>query len=79
MCFKLTPFNIENIITDSGKFTGVFDQLISDTQITHLWTYPSTPKINVVCERFNRTIQEQFLDYYEDLLFTGLETLMKTR
>jgi len=25
-------------------------------------------------ERFNRSLQEQFVDYHEDLLFTDLET-----
>ena len=73
-CFSLTPFSIEKIITDNGsEFKGEFDQLISDTQITHLWTYPSTPKMNAVCERFNRTIQEQFVDYNEALLFTDID------
>ena len=72
-CFKLTPFNIESIITDNGsEFKGEFDKLISDNQITHLWTYPGTPKMNAVCERFNRTIQEQFVDYHEELLFTDV-------
>lgn len=48
-CFSLTPFNIEKIITDNGsEFKGEFDQMISDAQITHLWTYPSTPKMNAV-------------------------------
>jgi len=28
--------------------------------------------MNPVCERFNRTIQEQFVDYHEELLFTDL-------
>ncbi|ORU89495.1 MAG: hypothetical protein A6F71_00590 [Cycloclasticus sp. symbiont of Poecilosclerida sp. M] len=28
--------------------------------------------MNAVCERFNRTIQEQFVDYHEELLFTDL-------
>ncbi|SMN00676.1 hypothetical protein SPONL_1510 [uncultured Candidatus Thioglobus sp.] len=30
--------------------------------------------MNAVCERFNRTIQEQFVDYHEELLFTDLAT-----
>ncbi|ORU94662.1 MAG: hypothetical protein A6F70_09605 [Cycloclasticus sp. symbiont of Bathymodiolus heckerae] len=72
-CFKLSPFEVEKIITDNGsEFKGEFDSLLSDAQITHLWTYPSTPKMNAVCERFNRTIQEQFVDYHEELLFTDL-------
>ena len=29
--------------------------------------------MNAHCERFNRTIQESFVDYHEDLLFTDLD------
>ena len=29
--------------------------------------------MNAHCERFNRTIQESFIDYHEDLLFTNLD------
>ena len=73
-CFKFTPFTIEQVITDNGsEFKGEFDALLTDAQISHLWTYPSTPKMNVVCECFNRTLQETFVDYHEDLLFTDLE------
>jgi len=32
--------------------------------LTHYHTYPHTPKMNAHCERFNRTIQEEFLDYH---------------
>ena len=72
-CFKLTPFNVEHIITDGGsEFKGDFDSFIQDSQIVHLWTYPKTPKMNAVCERFNRTLQEQFVDYREILLFDDL-------
>jgi transposase InsO family protein len=28
--------------------------------------------MNAHCERFNRTVQEEFVDYHEDLLFTDL-------
>lgn len=73
-CFRLTPFNIEKVITDNGsEFKGKFDPLIGDSQITPLSTYPSTPKMNAVCERFNRSIQEQFVDYHENLLLTDLD------
>jgi transposase InsO family protein len=36
---------------------------------THWHTYPKTPKMNAHCERFNRTIQEEFIDYHYDSLF----------
>ncbi|MES0328174.1 MAG: integrase core domain-containing protein [Gammaproteobacteria bacterium] len=35
-------------------------------------TYHSTPKMNAHCERFNRTIQEDFVDYNKELLFSDL-------
>jgi len=39
---------------------------------THWWTYPRSPNMNAHAERFNRTIQEQFVDDHEDLLFDDL-------
>ena len=35
-------------------------------------SHPRSPKMNAHAERFNRTIQEQFVDYHEDLLFDDL-------
>ncbi|AVZ80009.1 transposase [Zoogloeaceae bacteirum Par-f-2] len=40
--------------------------------LTVLPQTPKTPKMNAHAERFNRTIQESFVDYHEDLLFTDL-------
>ena len=40
---------------------------------THWHTYPKTPKMNAHCERFNKILQDEFIDYckYElsDYLF----------
>ena len=35
--------------------------------------YPKCPKMNAHVERFNRTLQEECIDYHEDLLFTDLQ------
>ena len=35
-------------------------------------SHPRSPKMNAHAERFNRTLQEQFVDYQEDLLFDDL-------
>jgi transposase InsO family protein len=60
-------------LTDNGsEFKGHFAKRISAHDLTHWKTYPKTPKMNAHCERFNRSIQESFVDYYEDLLFTDL-------
>ncbi|MGY0400015.1 MAG: DDE-type integrase/transposase/recombinase, partial [Ostreibacterium sp.] len=69
--FSLTPFVVKQVITDNGsEFKGQFKQCLKDALIKQYHTYPYTPKMNAICERFNRTLQEQFVDYYEDLLFT---------
>lgn len=58
-------------LTDNGsEFKGHFAKRMSDQELTHWKTYPKTPKMNAHCERFNRSIQESFVDYHEDLLFT---------
>jgi transposase InsO family protein len=69
-CIRVSPFSVQGIVTDNGsEFHKHFDECVSDAGIKKLWTYPSTPKMNACCERFNRTIQEQFVDYHEHLLF----------
>jgi len=62
-----------SILSDNGsEFKKDFDKLLEDKQLTHYWTYPKSPKMNAHNERFNRTIQEQFVDYNEDLLFIDM-------
>jgi len=66
------------ILSDNGsEFKKEFDALIEQKGLTHYWTYPKSPKMNAHNERFNRTIQEQFVDYYEDLLFTDINEFNK--
>jgi len=63
-----------SILSDNGsEFKKDFDKLLVDKNLTHYWTYPRSPKMNAHNERFNRTIQEQFVDYNEDLLFTDID------
>jgi transposase InsO family protein len=60
-------------LSDNGsEFKGAFDQTLKRLGLTHYWTYPKSPKMNAHAERFNRTLQESFVDYHEDLLFTDL-------
>ena len=66
------------ILSDNGaEFKKDFDALIQEKQLTHYWTYPRSPKMNAHNERFNRTLQEQFVDYYDDLLFTDIDEFNK--
>jgi transposase InsO family protein len=64
------PFAIEAVLTDNGsEFQRHFAQQLANLLFTHWRTYPKTPKMNAHCERFNRTVQDEFIDYHHDLLF----------
>ena len=45
-----------------------FDEEVRRLHKNDWHTYPKTPKMNAHVERFNRTIQEEFIDYHQDLL-----------
>lgn len=58
---------IKVVQTDNGsEFEGEFDQYLEKRKIRHLWTYPQCPKINSVIERYNRSIQEEWMNTYMD-------------
>lgn len=64
------PFAIEAVLTDNGsEFQRHFAQELATLLFTHWHTYPKSPKMNAHCERFNRTVQEECIDYHHDLLF----------
>lgn len=57
------PQTIRVIQTDNGsEFLGEFHLYLKTNNITHEFIYPRSPKINGVVERFNRTIQEEFIN-----------------
>lgn len=59
----LAPFTIKAVKTDNGlEFLGEFDKYLQRKGIVHYFSYPRTPKSNAFIERFNRTIQEEFVD-----------------
>jgi transposase-like protein len=59
----LVKGKIENIQTDNGsEFHKDFEEAVEKLNLKHYWSRPRTPKDNAVCERFNRTLQEEFID-----------------
>lgn len=67
------PLPIHAVLTDNGcEFARHFAQALAEQALCHWHTYPRTPKMNAHAERFNRTLQEEFIDYHEPLLFTDL-------
>lgn len=62
---QLFPYPLEYILTDNGsEFAKHFDQAIRRWHKVHWHTYPKTPQMNAHVERFNRTIQEEFVDFH---------------
>jgi transposase len=58
----LTPTPIHTMQTDNGsEFLKTFHAYIEEEHIKHQFIYPRMPKINAYIERFNRTIQEEFI------------------
>jgi transposase InsO family protein len=64
-CRLVFPYPMTFVLTDNGsEFKKHFNQALLKLHLTHYHTYPKTPKMNSHCERFNRTIQEEFVDYH---------------
>ena len=55
--------------TDNGSENlGEFDQQLETDNIPHLFIYPRCPKIDSFIERYNRTVQEEFIDNNLDII-----------
>ena len=65
VCVKIFPYPIIFVLTDNGsEFKKHFNDELNRLYLTHFHTYPRTPKMNAHLERFNRTIQEEYIDYH---------------
>lgn len=68
------PVPVRRVLSDNGgEFAKDFHDAIARQGLVHWHTTPRTPKMNAHCERFNRTLQEEFVDYHEALLFDDLD------
>jgi transposase InsO family protein len=73
LIMEMFPYSIKNVLTDNGsEFKKNLKLLLNKNDITHYHTYPRTPKMNAHCESFNGTIQEEFVDYNINLLFSDI-------
>ena len=67
LCRKIFPFSFAFmfVLTDNGsEFKKHFSEELKNLHLVHYHTYPKTPKMNAHVERFNRTLQEEFVDYH---------------
>ncbi len=62
----LVEGKVEIIHSDNGsEFAGVFETACGKLNITQIYSRPYTPKDNPALERFNKTVQEEWLDFSE--------------
>ncbi len=67
LCLKVFPFsfNFLYVLTDNGsEFKKHFAERLKGLHLIHYHTYPRTPRINAHVERFNRTIQDDWVDWH---------------
>jgi putative transposase len=63
------PLEIKDWQTDNGSENlGEFDKTLQKAAIPHLFIYPRCPKIDSIIERYNRTLQEEFIDNHLDII-----------
>ncbi len=76
---KLFGYEVKRVQTDNGsEFHKCFDDACGRLGIVHYFNYPHSPKMNAYVERFNRTIQEEFLNTHKNLFLTeNLDSLNK--
>ncbi|MFZ6016420.1 MAG: integrase core domain-containing protein [Nitrospirota bacterium] len=64
------PYVIKSWQTDNGSENlGEFDDELKRDRIPHYFSYPRCPKINTYIERYNRTLQEEFIDNNLDVIY----------
>jgi putative transposase len=67
----VAPFPVKHIQTDNGdEFEKNFRMDIRASPIIHFHNYPRHPQSNGHIERFNRTIEEQHIQWHEDELLS---------
>ena len=66
---QVYPLPIRVWQTDNGpENLGVFHDHLQSQGVSHLFSYPHCPKINTFVERFNRTLQEEFITNNLDII-----------
>ncbi|MDD4558660.1 MAG: integrase core domain-containing protein, partial [bacterium] len=67
---KVAPFEVKSVQTDNGaEFHKHFRKSLESKGIEHYFNYPRSPKSNCYVERFNRTIQEQYVNWNKEDLY----------
>jgi len=70
---EVCPFKIKRVQTDNGgEFEKFFRRYLEKSNITQFFNYPRRPQSNAYVERFNRTVKEQFVEFYLNNFVKGV-------
>ncbi len=62
---QVFPYKIKRVQTDNGsEFHKYFRDYLKEQNITHYWNYPGKPFLNGHIEKYNKTIQDEFIDLH---------------
>lgn len=65
-----SPTTVHTVQTDNGsEFLASFHEYLETVGITHQFIYPRMYKLNGFIERFNRTVQEEFILRNDDIYY----------
>ena len=71
---QVYPLPMRDVQTDNGsEFQGELDDYLRTQHIPHLFSYPRCPRINGCIERYQRTLNEEFIQVHEDSIRTPSE------
>lgn len=74
-CSTVLPDCPRAVQTDNGsEFALHFDEASKQLRLERFHTYPRSPKMNAHVERFNRTLDEEFLKYHRALMRDDVST-----
>lgn len=66
---RVYPLQIKSLQTDNGlEFRGELDDYLRKKKIPHYFTYPRCPRINGVVERYQRSLQEEFVNWHLEIM-----------
>lgn len=66
---QVYPFPIRDWQSDNGaENLGEFDEQLRRDGIPHYFSYPRCPRINSFIERYNRSLQEEFIDNHLEII-----------
>ncbi len=66
---QVFPYKIKRVQTDNGsEFHKYFKEYLKKKKVIHYWNYKGQPTKNGHVEKYNRTIQEEFVDQNSTLL-----------